>query len=126
MFEDSKISLLLGKTLTKVTATEDEIRFECSDGSNFMLYHMQDCCERVRVFKTDGDWADLIGKQIESTWEETITDGNPPGVTYSPSRYDSYTWTVYTIRAAGASVDCIWLGVSNGYYSESVYFQRTH
>lgn len=124
VFEDSKISLLLGKTLTRVTATEYEVHFECSDGNNFRLYHMQDCCEHVRVFKTEGNWTDLIGKQIESTWEETITDGNPPEVVYKT--YGSYTWTVYTIRAAGASVDCIWLGESNGYYSESVYFQRTH
>jgi len=124
MFEDSNISLLLGKTLTKVTATADEIHFECSDGSNFMLYHMQDCCEHVRVFKTDGDWDDLIGKQIESTWESTIRYGNPPGVIYDP--YESYTWSVFTVQTAGAAVECIWLGESNGYYSESVYFRRTH
>lgn len=38
--------------------------------------------------------------------------------------YESGTWTFYEIRTIWSSITIRWLGVSNGYYSESVTFEE--
>lgn len=115
------IDLLVGKTLSSIAVHYDVVYFECNDGSNFRAYHMQDCCENVRVWDTLGDKQSVIGEEILIAEE---SNDFPKDVSYRP--YGSYTWTIHTIVTKNGFFRMRWLGESNGYYSESVYFQRDH
>lgn len=120
-FEES----LIGKTLVEVRGGHKgskEILFVCSNGEKFRLYHDQDCCESVSVDDVCGEWSDLIGKPLLMVEEATSRD-NPPD--YVKSEYqDSFTWTFYRLTSNLGQVVIRWYGESNGYYSESVDFQK--
>ncbi len=73
--------------------------------------------ESVTLEETIGEWDDVIGHPIEVV-EESSNSDNPP------EHADSFTWTFYTIRTNRGTVTLRWLGQSNGYYSESVDFER--
>lgn len=123
MYEDRNISELQGKTCTRAEKTaEDRIEFDCADGSKYALMHHQSCCENVFVESIVGDLSDLVGTPILLAEEASSTD-DPPGVTheYQP---ESQTWTFYKLRTIKGSVDIRWHGTSNGYYSESVDFEK--
>lgn len=67
---------------------------------------------------------DLIGSPIVVA-EEVVHDQdvNPEGVIV-PEYQDSFTWTFYKLDTAKGGVTIRWYGDSNGYYSESVDFER--
>ena len=118
--DGEQFSLLVGKTLTKAENIDDEvIYFKASDGSQYELYHDQDCCERVMVDDICGDLADLLGSPILSA-EEATSDQDPP----DPNTWESVTWTFYKLATVKGSVTIRWCGRSNGYYSESVEFRK--
>lgn len=130
MDEHIGLNLLVGRTLRSVivNADRDRIIFACEDGEAFTAYHMQDCCESVTIHDIQGELDSLIGSKIVRTIE-SINDKNwPADVDLSVKTYsDSFTWTTHVIEtASGASVAIRWYGASNGYYSESVHFGRTH
>jgi hypothetical protein len=112
-------SELIGKTLTEVKASDDQIDFTCSDGSEYRQFHDQDCCENVSVDDVTGDWADVIGSPIIVATEASNSD-DPPKGEYA----ESYTWTFYKLDTAKGGVTVRWYGSSNGYYSERVSFER--
>lgn len=107
---------MIGRVVSDVTQTDDEIEIKFKDGSSGRFYHSQDCCEHVRVEDVNGSWSDLIGHPLLVADERVQDDA--PG-------YESATWTFYTFRSVGGSVDVRWVGESNGYYSESVDFYFT-
>lgn len=111
---------LRGKTLLEVEVSrgKDRIVFRCADGSLWLMYHDQDCCESVYVESITGDLDDLIGHPLLLA-EETISSEAPPEVSlsYQP---DSQTWTFYKLATIKGYVDIRWFGESNGYYGESV------
>lgn len=113
--EMADFSTLVGRTLVNISASDEEIIFACDDGTSFRMHHWQDCCESVTVEDVNGDWEDLIGTPILVADERTETGA---------SDYESSTWTFYTLRTIKGSVDIRWFGTSNGYYSESVSFDR--
>jgi hypothetical protein len=115
----SKLQTIVGKTPTHIYQSDDEIAMTFSDNSVGHFYHDQDCCEYVGVEDVNGDWDDLIGNPILVA-EERVSDEPEEGCT---SMDDSNTWTFYTFRGIGGSVDVRWHGSSNGYYSESVTFR---
>ncbi len=118
------INELVGKTLTKcdVSLGRDEIIFEVSDIERYRLYHSQDCCESVSIEDICGDLSDLIGSPITQA-EENSSGDNPEGI--KPQyQGDSFTWTFYRISTAKGQVVIRWYGESNGYYSESVDFEK--
>jgi hypothetical protein len=86
--------------------------FKLSDGTFFTFYHEQDCCESVTIEDVVGDVGDLVGYPLEVV-EERSESGDSDD-------YECYTWTYYTFRGIGGTVDVRWYGSSNGYYSESV------
>lgn len=114
-------SSLVGKTITAISVASDEIRFQCADGSEYLMWHDQECCEWVSVDDIDGDIQRLIGQEIVVAEERESRD-NPPN---SYDEEDSFTWTFYVLRTNLDSVTIRWFGTSNGYYSESVAFTQT-
>ena len=120
----ASFSDLLGKTITKIGGMEkdaDSIDFYCSDGSLYKLFHTQDCCEDVDIEDVAGDPNDLLNSPILDAREETSSN-NPSGVTIEYQ--DSFTWTFYILSTIKGSVTVRWYGSSNGYYSESMDFER--
>lgn len=69
-----------------------------------------------------GDLKDLIGNPILLA-EKVVSSDTPEDLDNEPS--DSYTWTFYKLSTIIGSVTIRWLGESNGYYSESVNFDKT-
>ena len=94
----------------------EEIIFGISDGSEYKMFHEQDCCESVTVKEVDNDLQKLVGATVlvaecvENAPQEA-DDG------------DTFTWTFYKlVTDRGDYFTISWLGESNGYYSESVDF----
>jgi hypothetical protein len=123
---------LLGKTLIKINATKEEIRFYTED-QVYILTHDQDCCESVYIESIVGDLDDLIGSPItlaeeaSNCWSASddakvlhALMSNEPLSPYD----ESWTWTFYKLATIKGYVDIRWYGNSNGYYSESVSFYR--
>lgn len=137
MYGDPPFATLVGKTLTSAAkVADDRIEFECDDGSQYALWHSQDCCEGVEIESISGDLEDLVGTPIMVAEERTNDDGVLPedivaaraaeatkdsGYVYTP---ESETWTFYTLRTIKGTVDIRWHGTSNGYYSERVDFSE--
>ena len=107
---------ILGKTMRRAWRGEywgnDALYFEQEDGVQFVLTHIQECCEDVEIESIDGDLDDLIGAPILMA-EETIKEGGDP--------LESSTWTFYKFATVKGYVTVRFLGWSSGYYSERVY-----
>lgn len=118
------ISVLIGKTITEVRHLEqgsDSVVFECEDGTEYTMYHDQDCCESVSISDVEGDVSDLVVSVVVVAESVDSSEQPAPAGDY----VDSYTWTFYRIATAKGFVVIRWLGESNGYYSESVDFAKT-
>lgn len=111
MFENLK-----NKTIIKVTGLEKyskEIIMWTSDGYRYNMFHEQDCCESVTVEDIDGDTEDILNSQILLAEEVSNSLRND-------EQFESATWTFYKLATIKGYMTIRWLGVSNGYYSESV------
>jgi len=130
----AEIKDLVGKTLTEIKKTDDEIFFICNDDTIYKMYHSQSCCESVSIEDIVGDLDDLIGTPIlvadenssnEPTLEqiaEKEKEKLEQGDDYDDDDDDSFTWTFYKFATIKGYVDIRWYGSSNGYYSETVDF----
>jgi hypothetical protein len=112
-----KFDDLIGKTFVEVKNDNyDELVFKLKDGSGYKFYHSQDCCESVSIEDIIGDLSDLCGSPIIEAEE---ISSEPPRQEYN---HESCTWTFYRFSTVKGTVTVRWLGISNGYYSESVSF----
>ncbi|MGD9670152.1 MAG: hypothetical protein AB7U75_14120 [Hyphomicrobiaceae bacterium] len=112
-FEDLK-----GKTLSAIegaSVDSDRIVFRTEGDEAYLMYHSQECCEYVRLAEVIGDIDDLIGSEVLLAEEASE---------HEKDDYESSTWTFYKLSTIKGSVTLRWLGESNGYYSESVDFER--
>jgi hypothetical protein len=117
----ANLNELVGKTLTNIEVDKgflSEIKFYCNDGTEYKMYHSQDCCEDVYIEDIAGDIQDLIGYPVLMA-EESTSEDNP-----KVSGEYSFTWTFYKLATVKGYVTIRWYGTSNGYYSESVDFVR--
>lgn len=130
--DDSSISDLEGNVITEIETNNnwgdiESIYFECGRDKAFQMYHMQSCCESVYVYKIEGSLEDLVGSVINHASSEVMKDWPCELGDISDRCGESFTVTRYTItNDKGNKVVIWWLGTSNGYYSESVYFSSTH
>lgn len=128
MYKRTDFSELIGKTIKEITGAETdsgEIRIELNTGEKFRFFHYQGCCESVYVESIVGDVSDLIGEPLLLAEEVAYENEDPAGVIATDSDYrDSFTWTFYKFATRKGYVDIRWYGTSNGYYSESVDFER--
>lgn len=123
-FKPAQLTDLIGKTLTSVENVNNrEIIFTISKNKAYKLWHSQDCCESVYVEDIVGDLNDLVGVPILVADEVTSHD-NPEGSNFTSEYQESFTWTYYKFATIKGYVDIRWYGESNGYYSESVDFDR--
>lgn len=124
---DQKFSVLTGKTLIAVEVRksdcDDQILFRVDDGSEYLMHHVQDCCEGVSLDTIVGNVEDLVGTPIVFAEEATSSNNDANPLFPKKDDYDdSYTWTFYRLRTIKGDVDIRWYGSSNGYYSEGVNF----
>ena len=117
-YNEVPITELIGKTLTNIHNGGAELIFEASDGSEYKMYHEQNCCEGVSIEDITGELSDLIGSPILKA--EVMTNSENPKDQYE----ESFTWTFYHIATVKAHVTIRWYGSSNGYYSESIDFVK--
>ena len=122
------ISILNGRHIVDVTGLEhgsDEAVFVCSDGSKWRMTHFQSCCESVQIEDVIGDVADLQDATVIDARKETSETDPDDRAPDEDNRYrESFTWTFYIIQTNKGAATIRWLGESNGYYSESVDFER--
>lgn len=111
------VSAMEGQTPLSVVNHGDEVIFTMADGTVYIFYHAQDCCESVRVEDVIGDLEDLIGVPLLSAFEET-SEVHPEDST--KEQQDSFTWTFYRFQSIKGAVTIRWYGESNGCYSELV------
>lgn len=118
------LSTLIGLTLDEITDMElysGAIGFTSTDGRQFLMWHDQQCCERVEIVDIEGDPDDLIGAPIIVAEEVSSDDYPVPDHVKQPTN-SSHTWTFYRFATRKGWVVLRWLGQSNGYYSERVFF----
>lgn len=115
---------LLGKVITKIEGIEgeDELRFKCDDGMEYIMYHEQDCCEDVYIEDIAGEIKNLIGYPILMADEISNSEDDPKDP--DDDKWGTYTWTYYKLATIKGYVTIRWYGTSNGYYSESVSFVK--
>jgi len=97
------------------------IHFITTEGKHYKLHHYPDCCESVEIESIVGDLIDLIDTPLLLV-EEVSNCPAPEG--HVMAEYGSETWTFYKFGTIKGYVDVRWYGSSNGYYSESVYFDE--
>ena len=125
---EAEFSDLLGNTLKGVSVVENdgcknEIIFETIDGDVYRSYHDQCCCEYVGIDDIEGDLRDLIGVPILQA--EVVCNTEDEFGDFKKDEYtESFTWTFYKLATIKGYVTIRWLGESNGYYSESVDFEK--
>lgn len=126
LMEEVNFEILEGRTISNIIerAGRRELWFECDTGEIYLLYHEQDCCERVTLDEVIGDLDDivcvpiLLAELVEGDQGKRWDDAGYYG------DHGSYTWTFYKLSTIKGSVTLRWLGESNGYYSERVSFVR--
>ena len=117
-----KFEILKGKTLKSIKKVgDDEIIFTLKNGDKYKLYHTHECCEEVYIEDICGDLKDLVDVPIlmaeESTSDDKIENKEP-------GENNSITWTFYKLATIRGYATIRWYGISNGYYSESVDFEK--
>ncbi len=137
-YNNAKFSDLEGKILSEIIGDKnsEELIFITTEGEQFKMYHSQNCCESVSIDDIVGDLNDLVGSPIIAASEDSNSDLTEEqlaekerkkleqGEDYYDWSDDSFTWTFYNISTIKGHVTIRWYGSSNGYYSESVDFEK--
>lgn len=121
MSEVNVLEFLIGEVAKSVyQRNDDEMYFELENGKTYRFYHEQDCCESVYIEDIVGDLSDLIGAPVLQAEEVTESGNDDEGWG------ESITWTFYKFATIKGSVTVRWYGSSNGYYSETVYYEEVY
>jgi len=111
---------LVGKIIVEIKQNGNDELFFCeNDGTKYIMYHAQKCCETVLIEDIIGDLNNLINSPIIMAEKITNRDDCKHVI-------HSCTWTFYKFATIKGYVTIRWYGYSNGYYSESVDFIVIH
>lgn len=113
---------LKGQLITRVVAsvTDDEVTVYTTT-INLRAYHESECRESMRLIRTEGNLDDLVGATIRNAEDDS---GAQDPEWYKETYDDSHTWTKLTLNTTKGDVHFWFLGESNGYYGETLDFQR--
>jgi hypothetical protein len=104
---------MIGEVFTSVVYDDETVVFEKADGSQYRLYHYQDCCESCFIEQVIGNILDLVGSPITNA----VTYGADAPVGLANDFSNTYEiWELQTIKGV-VKIACF--GSSNGYYSET-------
>lgn len=119
--------ILVGKTLASVKeVVDDMLVLTCETGEIFEFYHKQDCCESVFIESIVGDIEDLIGSPLIVAEEISYENRENPEEVKDYNIGGSWTWTFYKFDTIKGGITVRWVGMSNGYYSESVHMREKY
>ena len=114
-YEDLEIK---GQTIIDIVRDGNtELIFKTKEGNTYKMYHYQDCCESVTIDDICGDLNDLLNYPLLMA-EVASKDGD------DNDDWGTSTWTFYKLGTIKGCVTIRWYGESNGYYSESVDFDK--
>ena len=89
------LSDLLGKVIVETYRDESGIQLLTEDGTLYMFYHEQECCECVYLEDVTGDLQNLVGTPIFIA--ECVTNSGTNRNTEDEEELEEfYTWTFYT------------------------------
>lgn len=114
---------LKGQTLLAIELYGPDECEITTDKNKYRLIHHQDCCESVSLEKQIGEISNLIGEKITLAEEEYVND-DPDWYEKPEYREDSFTWSNYYLEAGGHRLELYFLGESNGYYCETMEFEK--
>ena len=118
-FHGCDFAELVGKRILHINGLEKQsetVTF-ITAANVYRMYHYAECCEAVYVEDIVGDIEDIMYSPIISAEEVINHEEDNPG-------YESVTWTFYKIDTIKGGITIRWCGESNGYYSESVDFEK--
>jgi hypothetical protein len=98
---------------------DETVTFFMESGAVFRMHYYRDCCASCYLEDTGGDLEDITGYPL--LMAEEISNGADELPNYED---ESFTWTFYKFATAKGYCTLRWYGSSNGYYSESVTFER--
>lgn len=110
---------LKGQVIKTFDIGDVSIGIELENGQKYSLYHEQDCCEYVRLIKSEGNIENIIGSEVTLAEEDS---SEPDG--YNEKYDDSHTWSKFTLKTVKGQFTAWFLGESNGYYNESMTFKK--
>ena len=108
---------LIGQTITELS-TGDDTHITTNTGK-YIIFHSQDCCERVGLEKVIGNIDDVLNSPITLAEE----DSQDPDW-YTEKFWESHTWSAFYLETEKGRVELWFLGQSNGYYGESMTFAK--
>lgn len=113
----TSVEILKSKVLVNIEVSDDkkEVIFTCNDGEKYIMLHYQDWCEHVYLEDICGNLNDLLGVPIITAESVSQIDDDA---------CESGRWTFYKFLTCKGYVTLRWYGSSNGYYSESVDFEK--
>lgn len=114
---------LKGQTITSIQAPigDADIEIHTEEGG-LSARHFSDCCESVDLVRVDGNPQDIVGCKIINAEDDTGC-AEPEWAT-AEHRGESVTWAKLTIETERGSVTFWILGCSNGYYCETVGYNK--
>lgn len=120
-------SSIVGLTFSsiKISYDKDRIDFIAIDGSEYSMFHYQDCCESVYLTDTYENISELCNQKILQAYETSSKPTEDEMKKLELYDGDTNEFTFYTISTFAFSITLRWLGTSNGYYSTSVSFVQT-
>ncbi len=111
---------LKGQIITKIEADSLDVLIETASGNKYRIHHSQDCCESVDVERTIGNVEDILNQEITLAEE----DSKEPDWCKKEYSDDYHTWTSFYLETTKGRFEIWILGESNGYYNESVSFEK--